>query len=93
MPTVVDLKSRLHNMADFCRYCSGSLFGKDFKDLAGLITPEETQNGVVAAVICEGCGFVTVDHEGNCTCHTDEQHERILRFEDPPAIPQDVIEK
>jgi len=74
-------------MADFCQYCSVVLFGKDTRDVAGLLTPDDTQNGVVAAVICEGCGFVTVNHEGKCTCHTDEEHDQILKHNAPPAIP------
>lgn len=48
-------------MADFCRQCSIELFGEDFKDLAGLC-----KEGEVVTVICEGCGYTTVDCDGNC---------------------------
>ena len=80
----------LYKMADFCQYCSKVLFGEDCGDLKGLTTPEDTQNGVKAAAICEGCGFVTVDHLGRCTCHTEEEHNKILSFEEPPSLPDYV---
>jgi RecA-family ATPase len=32
---------------------------------AGLITEAEVLQGLGACVICEGCGFIRVDHEGN----------------------------
>lgn len=57
-------------MADFCRQCSLTILGipddEYTKDLSGLTTPEETERGAYAAVICEGCGFVSVDHSGRC---------------------------
>lgn len=52
-------------MADFCKQCSIDMFGHDCGDLKGITTKEETENGRYARVICEGCGFVLVDHEGN----------------------------
>jgi len=48
-------------MADFCKQCSVNMFGEDFGDLKGIPDP-----GQLADVICEGCGFTTVDHEGKC---------------------------
>jgi hypothetical protein len=57
-------------MADFCRQCSVTVLGipdaEYLNDLSGLITAEETAKGITAAVICEGCGFVSVDHTGRC---------------------------
>lgn len=53
-------------MADFCRQCSIDLFGEDFEDLAGLSTPADTKKEMYCTVICEGCGYVQVDHAGNC---------------------------
>ncbi len=53
-------------MADFCQQCSFELFGDDFKELAGLSTEEDTKNGLYPVVICEGCGYIQVDHEGKC---------------------------
>lgn len=51
-------------MADFCRDCAVDTWGFDTKDLAGLITKEDMDNGIRAHVICEGCGWILVDHEG-----------------------------
>lgn len=51
-------------MADFCKECSIEMWGSDTKDLAGLITKEEVAKGLGAVVICEGCGVIRVDHEG-----------------------------
>ena len=54
-------------MADFCRQCSIAIFGKDFGELAGIISAEDTANGYVSSVvICEGCGPIQVDHAGKC---------------------------
>lgn len=53
-------------MAEFCRACSIQLHGKDFDDLAGITSTKNESNGVAAIVICEGCGIIQVDHEGNC---------------------------
>ena len=53
-------------MADFCTKCSIDMFGKDYKELAGLSTAELTEEGWFPVVICEGCGPIQVDHEGNC---------------------------
>lgn len=53
-------------MSDFCKQCSEKLMGKDYGDLRGLSKPEDTANGLFAPVICEGCGFVYVDHTGKC---------------------------
>ena len=52
-------------MAGYCRGCSKELFGEDYNDFAGLITPEQFADGVKAEVLCEGCGhWIYVDHEG-----------------------------
>ena len=61
-------------MADFCRQCSVDVFGEDFKELAGLSTPEDTAKGLYCTVICEGCGFIQVDHEGNCVSDDCLEH-------------------
>lgn len=53
-------------MADFCRQCSIDLFKEDFRDLAGLTEKKDWELGRAAAVICESCGFIQVDPEGNC---------------------------
>lgn len=53
-------------MADFCKQCSIDIFGEDFHDLANLSTPENTKDDLYPMVICEGCGYIQVDHNGNC---------------------------
>lgn len=54
-------------MADFCKQCSISNFGEDFGDLKEVTKKEvwEKEHKAVL-VICEGCGFVQVDPDGNC---------------------------
>lgn len=46
-------------MANFCKRHSIRMFGKDFKDLAGLC-----KEGELAYVICESCGDTCVNSEG-----------------------------
>lgn len=53
-------------MADFCKQCSMDTFQEDFRELAGLSTPADTAIRLYASAICEGCGYVQVDHEGIC---------------------------
>ena len=53
-------------MADFCRQCSIRIFGEDYHDLAKITTPEDWTQGKSAVVLCEGCGPIQVDPEGNC---------------------------
>lgn len=48
-------------MADFCKQCSIDHFGKDFGELKGLVKP-----GFLIPAICEGCGFINVNSEGEC---------------------------
>ncbi len=45
-------------MADFCSQCSITIMGEDFGDFRGL-------EGI-ALVICEGCGPIQVNLEGQC---------------------------
>lgn len=61
-------------MADFCKQCSIDIFCEDFGDLKGLVTEEEVKEGFFAAVICEGCGFIIVDHLGVCKDKNCEKH-------------------
>lgn len=53
-------------MADFCKQCSIDLFGQDYGDLKGITKQNDWENGGACVVICEGCGFIQVDPEGNC---------------------------
>lgn len=51
-------------MANFCHDCSIAHFGQDFGDLAGISTEKDTAEGRYARTLCEGCGYVLVDHDG-----------------------------
>jgi len=53
-------------MADFCKQCSIDVFGKDFEELAKITTEENWKKGKACCVICEGCGMIQVDPDGNC---------------------------
>lgn len=53
-------------MADFCKQCAIDTFGEDSGDLAGLTPKEEEVYGYFCIVLCEGCGPIQVDSEGNC---------------------------
>jgi hypothetical protein len=68
-------------MADFCKEHSIEIWGKDYRDLAGITAPEDTAAGNYAHVICESCGHVLVDHEG-VTVHTFDTptHNSLERF-------------
>lgn len=64
-------------MADFCQECSIDMFGKDFGDLAHAgardLTQEELNKGEGWVVLCEGCGWITVDNEGKRINYLGEQ--------------------
>lgn len=51
-------------MADLCLQCTHRLFGQNSSDFQGLTTLDDTENGMYASVICEGCGHILVDHSG-----------------------------
>ena len=61
-------------MADFCKQCAEEIFGKQAKrdgicllsDLRGITSKKDYAKGLAAVVICEGCGPIQVDPEGNC---------------------------
>jgi hypothetical protein len=46
-------------MVDFCKDCSIEMWGKDTGDFADIAKPGEN-----AFVLCEGCGYIWVDSEG-----------------------------
>lgn len=58
-------------MADFCAQCAIEIFGEDTGDLRGITTPEIWKNGLACMALCEECGVILVDPEGNCVspCH------------------------
>jgi len=59
-------------MADFCKKCSIDMWGRDTKDLADLITPEQAADGFAATGICEGCGSVYFDIGGNAVTPSED---------------------
>jgi hypothetical protein len=52
-------------MADFCNQCANAL-GFEEGDLAGITTYEDFACDMASVVVCEGCGVIFVDPEGNC---------------------------
>lgn len=64
-------------MADFCKQCSIDMFGRDTGDLAGVTKPEDWAEKKACTVLCEGCGPIQVDPEGNCVspgCEREGEH-------------------
>lgn len=53
-------------MADFCKQCAMEMFGEDSGDLAGLVSEEDAKLLFVAHVLCEGCGPIAVNRDGEC---------------------------
>lgn len=61
-------------MADFCRQCAlevfGPMRGPDYAgDMVGLSSAHDTECGLFAVVLCEGCGPTQVNHVGECVVH------------------------
>ncbi len=70
-------------MADFCRQCWGEPYTED---LSGITTEEAWQEGKAAIVLCEGCGIIQVDPQGNCIspdCFEKEKPGHQLNLEVP----------
>jgi hypothetical protein len=65
---------RSPRMADFCKQCSTDMFDRDFKDLAGLTTKVDEEEGLYAIVLCESCGVIQVDREGICVSPDCKEH-------------------
>ena len=64
-------------MADFCKQCSIQQFGEDFGDLAGLCTEMDNEHNQYPNALCEGCGFIQVNHLGECVttgCSHEQGH-------------------
>ena len=53
-------------MSDYCRQCSLDHFGVDLGELEGLTKPKDWALDFAVSAICEGCGIILVDPEGNC---------------------------
>ena len=52
-------------MADFCEQCAERL-GLPSGDLKGITKKRDYKKGLSCVVICEGCGNIQVDPDGNC---------------------------
>lgn len=52
-------------MADFCNQCAAELDLPPY-DLAGITLPHIWLRNAANVVICEGCGVIQVDPQGNC---------------------------
>jgi hypothetical protein len=53
-------------VADFCRACSLELFGEYGGSMDGITSQEDWARNVFNVWICEDCGRIPVDPEGNC---------------------------
>lgn len=83
-------------MADFCKECARLLFGQEMPcDLHGITTQENWDKGLAASVICEGCGPIQVDPEGNCVsqgCLEEGKPGHGLPWKAGPTAPVVVTE-
>ena len=69
-------------MASFCRQCSLALFGEDFGDLKGRTSKKDWAEGKAVLVLCEGCGAIQVDPDGNCvSADCLERHGKPPKFD------------
>jgi hypothetical protein len=66
-------------MADFCNQCAFQLFGFEQGDFVGATTFEDERKGLFALVLCEGCGSIQVDHNGNCISKDCLEHGHIRK--------------
>jgi hypothetical protein len=73
-------------MADFCLDCTIELFGKNYaekNDFRGIISKEVVDDGYLASVLCEGCGFIMVDNLGKRISTADEWVENTTNTKIP----------
>jgi len=66
-------------MADFCKQCSMEIFGEDFGDMANLGKLEsgdleKLKRGEGWSVLCEDCGSIVVNEEGECIAEWCKKH-------------------
>lgn len=64
-------------MADFCKACTEQMFGvfaAENNDMKDLTSQEGWDNGLAASVLCEGCGPIQVDPQGNCVSSDCLEH-------------------
>ena len=58
-------------MADFCKECSFRLFGEDHGDFKNITNKDE-----FAQALCEGCGFIWVNQQGERVYLNDEDNNK-----------------
>ena len=52
-------------MAEFCTECAKELFGNEIEsDFKGILPKEQFEKGQILSVLCEGCGYIYVNHLG-----------------------------
>lgn len=76
-------------MSDFCKQCSIEIFGDDFRDMANITTKDDIKKGLYANVLCEHCGPIQIDLDGQCiTVGCYENHNQ-----HPPRLPPHCTHK
>lgn len=60
-------------MADFCKQCSTDLFGFDAGDLKNY-SDQKIEDGFGWKALCEDCGFIIVNDEGECIANWCKKH-------------------
>ena len=52
-------------MADFCYDCTDHLIGDGSRnDFVGMLSEEDVAKGYLVTVLCEGCGYIMINHNG-----------------------------
>ena len=62
-------------MSDFCKQCSIKIFGEDNQDLKGLGDGKELSKDCGWQALCEGCGPIVVNDEGECIANWCNDHK------------------
>lgn len=77
-------------MASFCYDCSIDMFGDEVtNDFAGLIDEDLVKKGYVLPVLCEGCGYIMIDHLGKKVGTSDALIAKMQEFVDWPLSRKD----
>lgn len=64
-------------MAEFCVECAKEMWGKEIdSDFNGILSENEFKKGQLLSVLCEGCGYIYVNHLGQ---KIDEEDFRSTR--------------
>ena len=64
------MRKRRRKMAEFCYQCTQDHFGDGNKnDFQNMSKKSNTDKGLYASVLCEGCGYTQVNHDGMCIHH------------------------